>query len=205
MAHFQIIVMVLSILSLNCNGLRDQSKRHGLMRWLRSLPLSVDVVCLQESHCLSTSGYSLWFQSSGFLSAISPGSLRSCGVIILFCPILSLLNSWSDSAGRFLHCECSSLGKAFRVCSIYCPNRNPARDLFIDDLHPKIDPLVPIVLAGDFDTVPDLFYACCVTDIWRYLDPSSTCFTWTRWNGRLASRIDLMGIPYLWVSSVESW
>ena len=227
MAYFQIIIMALSILSLNCNGLRDQSKRHGLPQWIRSISVSVDFVCLQEAHCLSAAECSLWFRSSGFLFSVSPGSSHSCGSIILFCPTLSLLNSWSDSAGRFLQCEFSLSGKTFRVCSIYCPNRNPERDLFLDDLHPRIDPSVPTVLTGDFNTVFNraldrcgsdpadssressvsltaLFDACCVTDIWRYLYPSSSAFTWTKWNGSLASRIDLVGIPYVWVPSAES-
>lgn len=44
MASFSLLVMALYILTLNCNGIRDQSKRIGLVQWLRSLPVSVDVV-----------------------------------------------------------------------------------------------------------------------------------------------------------------
>lgn len=105
--------MALSILSLNCNGLRDQSKRLGLLQWLRSMPVSPDIVCLQEAHCLSVAECSLWFRSSGCLSALSPGSSHSCGCIILFRPTLSLLNSWSDSAGRFAQSEFSFMAKTF--------------------------------------------------------------------------------------------
>ena len=43
-----------------------------------------------------------------------------------------------------------------------------------------------------------------VIDVWRYLHPSSSRFTWTSWNGSFASRIDLVGVPYVWVSSVSS-
>lgn len=227
MAFFQIVIMALSMLSLNCNGLRDQSKRLGLLQWLRSMPVSPDIVCLQEAHCLSVAECSLWFWSSGYLSALSPGSSHSCGCIILFRPTLSLLNSWSDSAGRFVQCEFSFMAKTFRVFSIYCPNRNADRDLFLDDLIPRVDPSVPTVLTGDFNTVFDrsldrrgsdpgdssressvslsgVFDASCVVDIWRYLHPASSVFIWTRWNGNLASRIDLVGIPYVWVLSVES-
>ena len=158
----------------------------------RGLFLCVDVVCLQETHCLLIAECSLWFRSSGFLCALSPGSSHSCGCIILFHPMLSLHNSWSDSAGRFLQCEFSFQDKTFRVCSIYCPNSNPDRDLFLDGLHPRIDPSVPTVLTGDLNTVfsraldhrgsdpsdssrestvslSGLFDACCVVDIWRYL------------------------------------
>lgn len=153
MAYQIFFVMALSILTLNCNGIRDQSKRNGLVQWLRSLPVSVDVVCLQETHCISLVECSSWFLSSGFSGVLSPGSSHSCGNIILFRSSLSLVNSWCDDDGRFLQCEFSYVGKYFHVCCIYCPNRNPARDKFLDDLHPKIDPSVPTVLAGNLNIV----------------------------------------------------
>ena len=180
--------MALSILTLNCNGIRDQSKRTGLLQWLRSLPVSMDVVCLQETHCISVAECSLWFQSSGFGSVVSCGSSHSCGCIILFRPSLTLVNSWCDDDGRFLQCEFSFCAKLFRVCCIYSPNPNPARDLFLDDLQSRTDPSIPTVLAGDFNVVFDraldhsgsdpsdlsresstslqgLFDSCCVIDI----------------------------------------
>ena len=49
-----------------------------------------------------------------------------------------------------------------------------------------------------------LFDSCCVVDIWRYLHPTTSSFTWNRWDGQLASRIDLMGCPYPWISSVSA-
>ena len=89
-----------------------------------------------------------------------------------------------------------------------------------------VDPSAPTVLCGDFNAVfdrvadrvgsdPDdtaressvalahLFSSCCVTDIWRYLHPSTSSFTWSRWNGLFASRIDLIGCPHAWISSVS--
>ena len=46
-------LMAMSIVTLNCNGIRDSSKRSGLVQWLRSLPVSASVICLQETHCRS--------------------------------------------------------------------------------------------------------------------------------------------------------
>ena len=227
MAASIFIVMALSILTLNCNGIWDQYKRSGLVQWLRSLPVSVDVVCLQETRCISVSECSLWFQSAGFSSVVSPGSVHSCGCIILLRPSLTLVNSWCDVDGCYLQCELSFFAKLFCMCCIYSPNRNCGRDQFLDDLHAKVDPSIPTVLVGDFNAVFDrsldqsgsdpldssresssslvnLFDACCVIDIWRYLHPSASGFTWTRCNGSLASRIDLIGVPYVWVSSVSS-
>ena len=203
MAGFFSLIMALSILTLNCNGIRDQSKRAGLVQWLRSLPVGADIVCLQETHCLSSAECSSWFLSSGFSAVISLGSSHSCGCIVLFRPSLSLVNSWCDVLGRYLQVEFSFFGKSFRVCCVYAPNRNPARDQFVVDLHSKIDPSIPTGLCGDFNEVFDrsldhaggglsvsprdsssslkyLFEDCCVIDIWRYLHPSSSGFTWTR-------------------------
>lgn len=86
---------------------------------------------------------------------VSPGSVRSSASTILYRPLLSLGNSWSDSDGRFLLAEFSFRDSVFRICSVYAPNRNPARDQFFDDLIPKIDPSVPTILAGDLNAVFD--------------------------------------------------
>ena len=148
MAGFFSLIMALSLLTLNCNGIRDQSKRAGLVQWLRSLPVGADIVCLQETHCLSSAECSSWFFSSGFSAVVSPGSSHSCGCIVLFRPSLSLVNSWSDVSGRYLQVEFSLFGKSFRVVCVYTPNRNPARDQFFVEPHSRIDPSIPTVLCG---------------------------------------------------------
>ena len=170
---------------------------------------------------------SSWFLSAGFSAVASPGSSHSCGCIVLFRPSLSLVNSWCDVSGRYMQVEFSFFGSSFRVCCVYAPNRNPVRDQFFGDLHSKINPSIPMILCGEFNEVFDrsvdragsdplvsprdssssltyLFDDCCVVDIWRYLRPSSVGFTWTRWDGSLASRIDLFGVPFSWVPSVSS-
>ena len=144
-----------------------------------------------------------WFRSSGFLSVVSPGSNRSCGCLVLFRPVLTLVSSSSDDDGRLLHCEFNFRDKSFRVVSLYAPNRNPARDSFFDLVASFVDPSVPTLICGDFNTVFDrsldrlgsdaadssrestaalvrLFDSCCVSDIWRYLHPSSSSFTWSK-------------------------
>lgn len=75
--------MALSIISLNVNGLRESSKRDGLVQWLRSLPVTADVVCLQETHCISDVECNSWF-SSGFSFVLSPGTRRSGGSLSFF-------------------------------------------------------------------------------------------------------------------------
>ena len=219
--------MALNIVSLNVNGLRDQAKRAGFFHWLRSFEVVPNIVCLQETHVSSDAECLSWFRASGYSSVSSPGTVHSCGCVMLFRHPVSFQRKWVDSDGRFLLCEFSYLDKTFRVCCLYAPNRNPARNSFLESLPAFIDPSVPTVLTGDFNTVFDrvtdrrgsvasdvsresivalteLFDACCCIDIWRYLHPNDSTFTWTRGDGLFASRIDLIGAPYLWVPSVSS-
>ena len=220
-------IMAVQIISLNVNGIRNSDRRAGLLLWLRSLAVVPDVVCLQEAHCVSDVECQSWFRSSGFQSVVSPGSQKSCGCIILFRPSLSLVDFSSDDDGRFVSCEFCLQDKSFRVVSLYAPNRNPARDQFLEQVSTWVDPSVPTVLCGDFNTVFDrsldragsnasdtsressstlshLFDACCVIDTWRYFHPSSSGFTWMSSDGSVSSRIDLIGCPYVWVPSVSS-
>ena len=146
--------------------------------------------CVSKRHTVSEVDCQSWFASLGYQAAFSPGSVRSCGCIVLLHPCLSLVNSWCDTDGRFLLYEFSCRDKLFRVANLYAPNRNPARDLFFEEVSPGIDPSVPTVICGDFNTVFDrsvdrsgsiigdtshestaalsrLFDWCCVLDIWR--------------------------------------
>ena len=212
-------------LSLNVNGLRDPTKRGGLLHWLRAFPSLPDFVCLQETHYTSVAECSSWFLSSGYSFVSSPGSVKSCGCILLFRPRFTLVRSFCDAEGRFLCGEFSFSDQVFRVACVYAPNRNPARNDFFEDVADRLDPAVPTIVCGDFNTVfdraPDragsdaadtlrestvalshLFDSVCVTDIWRYLHPDASAFTWTRWNGSISSRIDMVGVLFSWVPSV---
>ena len=164
-----------------------------------------------------------WFSKS----VVSPGSQKSCRCVILFRPCLTLVSFSSDEAGRFALCEFRFEDKLFCVVSLYAPNHNPARDQFLDQVSSWVDPVVPTVICGDFNTVLDhsldrtgsvvsdtsrestsilyrLFDDCCVIDIWRYLHPSSSGYTWMHPDCSVFSRIDLVGCPYVWVPSVSS-
>ena len=68
-------------------------ERSGLRQWISSLPRTVDIVCLQEAHVVSQAEVSLWSSSAGFTVASSPGTNRSCGVIVLARPSCLMVNS----------------------------------------------------------------------------------------------------------------
>ena len=217
--------MAIRIASLNVNGLRDSNKRMGLLHWVSHYEL--DILCLQETHILSSDEGTRWFSSHGFSSISSRGSNHSCGTVILFRSRLSLTSSFSDSNGRLVSCEFSYHDSKFRVVAIYAPNSNPARNTFFDYVISVVDPHVPTFVCGDFNAVSDrsldrrgpapldtsrdsslalsgLFKQCCVIDIWRYLHPTTSAFTWFKPDGSILSRIDLICVPFSWISSISS-
>lgn len=152
--------MALSVLSLNVNGLQDSTKHGGLLQWLHSVNSSVDVVCLQETHCISEAECRAWFLYSGFNFVVSPGLNHSCGCIVLYSPVLDLVSFSSHVPGCSLLCNFSFHNLSFCVLCLYAPNRNPARDLFLNQLYDIVDPSIATVLCGDFNTVFDPSMAC---------------------------------------------
>ena len=214
-----------NFLTLNVNGLRDPNKRMSLLQWLSHL--SLDMVCLQETHAASCAECVSWFSSYGFLLLSSPGTAHSSGVAILFRPTFDLVSSVFDSGGRFVMGHFKYHGLTFGVACIYAPNRNPDRNDFFDLCIDKIDPSTPTILCGDFNTVFDraldrrgsdasdcsrestlnlknVFRECCVIDVWRSLHPSLVAFTWLKPDGALSSRIDFIGCPLPWLHLVNS-
>ena len=176
-------------------------------------------MCLQESHAISAEELSAWFSQYGYLCVGSFGSPRSCGVVILYRPCFSASTVCAFD-GRFVLAEFAFRDSVFRVACCYAPNRNPDRDTFLARCCDSIDPSIPTLLCGDFNTVLDrladrrgscpfdtsresssllssLFLDCCVVDIWRLLHPSVSAFSWSRRDNSVASRIDLIGCPYL--------
>jgi len=137
------------------NGLRQANKRPGLIQWLRSLPYNVDVICLQEVCCVSILEGQPWFRYTRYSCAMSPGSNHSSGIMILLRPHISLLHSCPGHLGRSFIVELKVSDDPFRVCSVYAPNRNPDRDCFLLDVTTLINPAVPTLLCGDFNTAFD--------------------------------------------------
>ena len=200
--------MSVSIVTINANGLRDIYKRYSFLFWLSRF--NFDIVCLQEVHVLSSDECVSWFGRSGFKSVCSPGSNRSRGTVVLFKPLFALSSFSCDT-----------------VVSIYAPNTNPDRDNFFAYVESQVDPSVHTVLCGDFNCVFDrsldrrgssttdysresssalasLFRECCVLDMWRQCHPADKSFTWTRPDGSISSRINLIGVPFAWASFVQT-
>jgi len=186
-----------SFITINVNDLHDPNNRMSFLQWLSHL--SADIVCLQETRVSSCAEADSWFSSFGFLVHSSPGSIRLCGSVILYRPTFVLAKSFTDRDVRFVFMHFKKDDLLFGVTCLYAPNRNPDRNEFFDYCADQIDPSVPTLLCGDFNTVfdraldchdavPDschessialgnLFHILSVSDVWRFVHPASVAFT----------------------------
>ena len=148
----------------------------------------------------------------------SPGSIRSCGVAILYRSHFTSTSCSRDQAGRLISACFSSDSDTFQLCNVYGPNSSTAGDQFFQSLYPILDPDLPVVLCGDFNTVVDpirdrrgcnttspwsrqwsrtmveLMSTFDLHDVWRRFHPETSAFTWHRPNGQQASRLDMFWI-----------
>ena len=147
------------------------------MSWLNCV--SVDFVCLQETHSVSESELVDWFSptnldinnSKRFQCISSPGTARSSGVAILFLPQYTLEHCRRDTAGRLLSAEFSYGDFNFQIVCLYGPNNARDGQVFFESLYQAIDPSSPVFICGDFNTVPDPYldrFGCNPTSPWAY-------------------------------------
>ena len=159
--NFPLMVGTIDVITLNCQGLRSSASRETLFSWLNCS--KIDFVCLQETHSVSDREFSRWLQqakddgllSLDYQSISSPGSNRSCGVVILFQPRFTMVSSVTDPTSRFVSAQFVVDDHHFTICNVYGPNTSKDGAPFFEFLYAVIDPLVPCILCGDFNTVAD--------------------------------------------------
>ena len=153
-----------------------------LFSWLNCI--TADIVCLQETHSLSSDEFDVWLKSETdygnnsqrYSILSSSGSARSRGVAILFKPCFSVVSHSADDPGHLQVVTFSKDGFDFQVICIYGPNRQVEGAPFFADLFPYADTSFPLFLAGDFNTVVDASIArrgCNVFSLWAYNWPRS--------------------------------
>ena len=225
---------MISILTLNIQGLRALSSRQTLMSWINCfLP---DIVCLQETHSISEDEFSSWFVQSNlnisnkfnYQCVSSPGRVRSCGVAVLFKSEFEVLNSVRDNEGRFVAVDFCHNGFSFQVACLYGPNTKKPAQAFFESLYGALSSDLPIFICGDFNTVVNPYvdrFGCNPTsqwaynwspaltnlmasvdlgDAWRMTHPDISEFTWCRKNHSQKSRIDMIWLPRNMIDRVKT-
>ncbi len=205
----------LNLCSINVRGLRDNTKRKAVFLFSRNC--NTDIVFLQETHS-DIDDEKFWKSQWGDAMYFSHGSNYSAGVAILLNKFNGdILESIVSNEGRWIILVLKVDNLLFIVCNVYGPNRTAqAKDMF-SELSLKLDILKgkyndsTIIIGGDFNDAPDdymdrhpprstilqnfkptSFFGdhFLLTDVWRFMNPGVTDYTWSNSNRSLRSRID---------------
>jgi len=147
--------MSLKVLSLNCNGLREEKKRNQVFQ--RCKLSGGDIVFLQETHIVNREDRQNWNREWGGKGIWSHGSDHGRGVGILLhpkldCEIVRFAHDWE---GRSVVVDVDIDSYQFRLVNVYCPNVEKEREEFIEDLESVVNTPRKVILGGDFNFVED--------------------------------------------------
>jgi exonuclease III len=200
--------MSLTILTLNANGLRNNSKRHKLFCWCRD---KGDIIFLQETHC-TNADMCKWTSEWGGEAIWTDGSSMSKGVAILFKQGLNVqFSNVMKKDERMISLTLSVENqKTYQLVNVYAPNAGTERKQFITNLTPVLNTdESDVILGGDLNCAMNgsLDRQNCMTkvdegvkeiklmqtkhnleDVWRRRNPTKRAFTYR--HGDKASRID---------------
>jgi exonuclease III len=216
--------MSFSIGSLNVNGMRGSRRRATIFDWVKNSKL--DIIYLQECHCISESEINTWNREFGGKGFYSYGSNKSCGVGILFRPGFNfkITNTFKDTEGRLLVLDIRVGSQAFRLINIYanCGN-SPARRQFIKNLDKFCTGSIFKIMGGDFNFIVDpsldkvggnldigtsgssemkqLCSDFSLVDVQRHFFPTKRFCTWSR--GTVSCRLDRFYMSNSSLSFVE--
>ena len=209
----------LKLISFNCRGLRDKSKRLDVFQWLKDSHQGITY--LQETHCPEKDKKE-WEMDWGGQIFFSNGTTQSRGVAIMipnnFKHTFKLISEKHNSNGRLLILTVEIEGIIFTFANIYALTRDhPTSQLeFISHLKSELDEYSGnnILLGGDFNTylnpvldkkggtrilkseyakrLENLMTEYNMIDIWRARHPNDLKFTRTEKSraGLVQSRLD---------------
>ena len=143
-------VMVVTIATLNVNGLRDPTKRDIIFSYLTRRKIGITL--MQETHSESKDEKA-WRNQWGGDIMFSHGSTNSKGVAILVAPKtgLQLTNGESDTEGRWVKGDIIWEEKKLSLISIYAPNLLYPRVHLFEDIMGKLSITNNLIMAGDFN------------------------------------------------------
>lgn len=204
--------MSLSILSLNCNGLRNQEKREEVFDYLDHM--DYDIYCLQETHFMGIEEtVKKEWNGTWFFDSLTN---RSGGVAILFRKAAAIIvEKKTVDVGRCLMIEFFTGKKRCLLCCIYGYNEDKPLEEFFKQVEKKVDEFCceNVILCGDFNQVlnPELDYKHHtkskrnsearkalsklmenqkLVDIFRKMNPGVPAFTYQRAYPPSSARLD---------------
>ena len=146
----------LFLASVNAYGLRAESRRSRLIRYLHSLKVSI--ACVQETRFASSDNETILSRDFRLFSAYFDG--RSRGVSWLISKSLEVTADlvFADPAGRLCVVDITIKGEQFRLVGVYGPNHQRERIDFFQRIDQFLSTSKQVIIAGDFNAVlsPDI-------------------------------------------------
>ena len=201
----------ITVLSANCQGLRDKSKRADVINFLQSL--RPNIICLQDTHLTKDEENELR-SISNCACLISGLKTNSHGVAILVMNNFEckISNSSPDVNGNMIYADLNIGSLSLRLVNIYAPNTDSPQ--FFEGINALINEntMDYFVICGDFNLVldPSLDSSNYVSinnprahqtlieslkvhnlkDVFRYFHPDVRRFTWRRRKPLKQARLD---------------
>ena len=192
----------IKILSYNCRGLNDYTKRCKLFSWFQNQNL--DIIMLQETFCTAKLEPYLKVNWKGEIRLSLSDSSHSRGVAILFRKnfVGNILNYYSSKDGRLIIVNIEIEGEIVSLVSLYAPNSEYDKITFFKTVTHLIkthcDNLNNIIVGGDFNTcirvidkypratktdhcitpLNNMLQSCQLIDSWCTKYPSKSAFTY---------------------------
>jgi len=151
----------LVISSYNLQGCGDKKKLKRINSILHKLPYKFNCIFnLQETHFTNKSDITYHWKWG---SILSNGTSNSCGVAILYNATFfdDIIETDRDMEGRFCSLYARKDGETYLFVNVYAPNDHSISLEFFEYVQNKLelitarDPLVNIIIAGDFNFVFD--------------------------------------------------
>ena len=203
----------LKIMTCNVRGLSDTKKRKKLFNYLRNK--KCDIVMLQETHSEKRS--KIWRSEWGGDIIFSHGTSNARGTAILISKNVEykVKKQYVDDQGRYVICHINIDEQNLLLANCYAPNNDDIEywSVICDTLN-KFSDIDLAVWGGDFNihlTAKDKKGPYNVTksvelltdfmlqnewmDVWRYLNPDESCFTYHRSKQKVWSRLDYFMVP----------
>ena len=152
--HIMVIVN-LTIASINCRGLNDHIKRKHLFEVLGNSNYSV--IFLQETHLEPSDHVTVrneWKNGPLFINSVF-GKKAGTAVLVNSFQIKILGQIVCDGQGRTIAFDIELEDKRFHLVNTYFPDKSTDRFTFIHGLHRYLLTNYPIVWGGDFNMVSD--------------------------------------------------
>ena len=199
------------LISANCQGLRDKSKRADVLNYVKRL--RPNIICFQDIHLTKKEENELrtLSKSECFISGVKTNS-RGVAILLMNNFEYKVVASNLDNQGNMIYVDLMLGSISFCLINIYTPNTDTPT--FFQNVNVLIEEntMDHIVVCGDFNLVLNPKINCSnyvginnpnarqtltetlntynLKDAFRYFNPDISRFTWCRTNPIKQARLD---------------